>query len=149
MTHEGQHWHATDGCFCCHTCRASLLGRPFLPRRGLIFCSIGCSKGEPPTPTDTPTPTSATAGAAAAAVAVAVAAAAAPAPSPRRMRSKTQRPWRPRNNGPFRNKIIVIPYRVWLNDKRGQLISPANLFKNILLSTDWYKLNPSFVTGAT
>lgn len=50
MTHEGQHWHATDGCFCCHTCRASLLGRPFLPRRGLIFCSIGCSKGEPPTP---------------------------------------------------------------------------------------------------
>lgn len=50
MTHEGQHWHATDGCFCCHTCRTSLLGRPFLPRRGLIFCSIGCSKGEPPTP---------------------------------------------------------------------------------------------------
>ena len=49
MTHEGQHWHATDGCFCCHTCRTSLLGRPFLPRRGLIFCSIGCSKGEPPT----------------------------------------------------------------------------------------------------
>lgn len=48
MTHEGQHWHATDGCFCCHTCRTSLLGRPFLPRRGLIFCSIGCSKGEPP-----------------------------------------------------------------------------------------------------
>lgn len=46
MTHEGQHWHATDGCFCCHTCRASLLGRPFLPRRGLIFCSIGCSKGQ-------------------------------------------------------------------------------------------------------
>ena len=53
MTHEGQHWHATDGCFCCHTCRTSLLGRPFLPRRGLIFCSIGCSKGEPPTPSST------------------------------------------------------------------------------------------------
>ena len=63
MTHEGQHWHATDSCFCCHTCRASLLGRPFLPRRGLIFCSIGCSKGEPPTPVEsssnTPTHSSA------------------------------------------------------------------------------------------
>ncbi|XP_050714674.1 protein espinas-like isoform X2 [Eriocheir sinensis] len=52
MTHEGQHWHATESCFCCHTCRASLLGRPFLPRRGAIFCSIACSKGEPPTPSD-------------------------------------------------------------------------------------------------
>lgn len=50
MSHEGQHWHATDQCFCCHTCRASLLGRPFLPRRGAIYCSIACSKGEPPTP---------------------------------------------------------------------------------------------------
>ncbi|KAL0278904.1 UNVERIFIED_CONTAM: hypothetical protein PYX00_000584 [Menopon gallinae] len=50
MSHEGQHWHATESCFCCHTCRASLLGRPFLPRRGSIFCSIACSKGEPPTP---------------------------------------------------------------------------------------------------
>ena len=50
MTHEGQHWHATEECFCCHTCHSSLLGRPFLPRRGAIFCSIACSKGEPPTP---------------------------------------------------------------------------------------------------
>lgn len=52
MSHEGQHWHATDYCFSCSTCRCSLLGRPFLPRRGAIFCSIGCSKGEPPTPSD-------------------------------------------------------------------------------------------------
>lgn len=52
MTHEGQHWHATEACFCCHTCQSSLLGRPFLPRRGAIFCSIACSKGEPPTPSD-------------------------------------------------------------------------------------------------
>uniref|UniRef100_A0A2P2HYN0 Prickle-like protein 2 n=3 Tax=Hirondellea gigas TaxID=1518452 RepID=A0A2P2HYN0_9CRUS len=52
MTHEGQHWHATESCFCCHTCQSSLLGRPFLPRRGSIFCSIACSKGEPPTPSD-------------------------------------------------------------------------------------------------
>ncbi|XP_012284242.1 protein prickle isoform X2 [Orussus abietinus] len=49
MSHEGQHWHATELCFCCATCRTSLLGRPFLPRRGAIYCSIACSKGEPPT----------------------------------------------------------------------------------------------------
>eukprot|EP00093_Oithona_nana_P002807 02807.XXX_59423_39952_1 [CDS] Oithona nana genome sequencing. len=46
MTHEGQHWHATDNCFGCHKCKISLLGRPFLPRRGLIYCSVSCSKGE-------------------------------------------------------------------------------------------------------
>jgi len=46
MTHEGQHWHATDDCFSCHKCRITLLGRPFLPRRGLIYCSVACSKGE-------------------------------------------------------------------------------------------------------
>lgn len=56
MTHEGQHWHATERCFACHTCRVSLLGRPFLPRRGAIFCSIACSKGEPPTPSDSSGP---------------------------------------------------------------------------------------------
>lgn len=49
MSHDGQHWHATDKCFCCRMCRSPLLGRPFLPRRGAIFCSIACSKGEPPT----------------------------------------------------------------------------------------------------
>ncbi|XP_011148250.1 protein espinas isoform X1 [Harpegnathos saltator] len=49
MSHEGQHWHATESCFSCATCRTSLLGRPFLPRRGAIYCSIACSKGEPPT----------------------------------------------------------------------------------------------------
>lgn len=56
MSHEGQHWHATENCFCCHTCRTSLLGRPFLPRRGAIYCSIACSKGEPPTPSDSSGP---------------------------------------------------------------------------------------------
>lgn len=56
MSHEGQHWHATEHCFCCHTCRTSLLGRPFLPRRGCIYCSIACSKGEPPTPSDSSGP---------------------------------------------------------------------------------------------
>lgn len=55
MSHDGQHWHATDYCFSCSTCRCSLLGRPFLPRRGAIFCSIACSKGEPPTPSDSST----------------------------------------------------------------------------------------------
>ncbi|CAB0038929.1 unnamed protein product [Trichogramma brassicae] len=53
MSHEGQHWHANECCFCCATCRTSLLGRPFLPRRGAIYCSIACSKGElPTTPSD-------------------------------------------------------------------------------------------------
>lgn len=56
MSHEGQHWHATESCFCCHTCHTSLLGRPFLPRRGAIYCSIACSKGEPPTPSDSSGP---------------------------------------------------------------------------------------------
>ncbi|KAI8420536.1 hypothetical protein MSG28_009001 [Choristoneura fumiferana] len=56
MSHEGQHWHATERCFACHTCGASLLGRPFLPRKGAIFCSIACSKGEPPTPSDSSGP---------------------------------------------------------------------------------------------
>lgn len=56
MSHDGQHWHATDQCFSCSTCRCSLLGRPFLPRRGSIYCSIACSKGEPPTPTDSSGP---------------------------------------------------------------------------------------------
>ncbi|XP_052755714.1 protein espinas-like [Galleria mellonella] len=56
MSHEGQHWHATERCFACHTCRASLLGRPFLPRKGAIYCSIACSKGEPPTPSDSSGP---------------------------------------------------------------------------------------------
>ncbi|KAG1697679.1 Protein prickle [Nymphon striatum] len=46
MTHESQHWHATEKCFCCHSCTVSLLGRPFLPRRGFIYCSVPCSKGE-------------------------------------------------------------------------------------------------------
>ncbi|XP_077983334.1 prickle planar cell polarity protein 3-like isoform X3 [Glandiceps talaboti] len=46
MTHEGQHWHATDKCFSCNTCGKSLLGKPFLPKHGLIYCSGSCSRGE-------------------------------------------------------------------------------------------------------
>ena len=42
MAHGGQHWHATEDCFACHFCRKSLLNRPFLPRRGVIFCSMPC-----------------------------------------------------------------------------------------------------------
>lgn len=45
MAYEGQHWHASDRCFCCSRCSRPLLGRPFLPRRGLIFCSRACSLG--------------------------------------------------------------------------------------------------------
>lgn len=49
MTYEGQHWHASDRCFCCNHCGRALLGRPFLPRHGLIFCSRACSLGSEPT----------------------------------------------------------------------------------------------------
>ncbi|KAM5220984.1 prickle planar cell polarity protein 3 [Ctenodactylus gundi] len=49
MAYEGQHWHASDRCFCCSRCGRTLLGRPFLPRRGLIFCSRACSLGSEPT----------------------------------------------------------------------------------------------------
>nr|XP_023675123.1 prickle planar cell polarity protein 3-like isoform X1 [Paramormyrops kingsleyae] len=52
MTYEGQHWHATEACFCCAHCQLPLLGRPFLPRGGLIFCSRPCSLGEDPNNSD-------------------------------------------------------------------------------------------------
>lgn len=52
MTYEGQHWHASEQCFCCACCRLPLLGRPFLPRGGLIFCSRSCSLGEDPENSD-------------------------------------------------------------------------------------------------
>ncbi|KAM9829678.1 protein espinas isoform X2 [Syngnathus typhle] len=52
MTYEGQRWHAVEFCFCCARCRLPLLGRPFLPRRGLIFCSRACSLGEDPDNSD-------------------------------------------------------------------------------------------------
>uniref|UniRef100_A0A3P8WZ85 Prickle planar cell polarity protein 3 n=1 Tax=Cynoglossus semilaevis TaxID=244447 RepID=A0A3P8WZ85_CYNSE len=52
MTYEGQHWHAVEACFCCARCQLPLLGRPFLPRSGLIFCSRPCSLGEDPNNSD-------------------------------------------------------------------------------------------------
>lgn len=52
MTYEGQHWHAVEVCFCCARCQLPLLGRPFLPRGGLIFCSRPCSLGEDPNNSD-------------------------------------------------------------------------------------------------
>ncbi|XP_044026444.1 prickle-like protein 2b isoform X1 [Siniperca chuatsi] len=52
MTYDGQHWHATEGCFCCARCKRSLLGRPFLPKQGQIFCSRSCSLGEEPNGSD-------------------------------------------------------------------------------------------------
>ncbi|XP_037680604.1 LOW QUALITY PROTEIN: prickle planar cell polarity protein 3-like [Choloepus didactylus] len=53
MAYEGQHWHASDRCFCCSRCGRALLGRPFLPRGGLIFCSRACSLGPKPAATRT------------------------------------------------------------------------------------------------
>ncbi|XP_034023051.1 prickle-like protein 2b isoform X2 [Thalassophryne amazonica] len=52
MTYDGQHWHATESCFCCARCKRSLLGRPFLPKQGQIFCSRSCSLGEEPNGSD-------------------------------------------------------------------------------------------------
>uniref|UniRef100_A0A4W5KIF8 Prickle homolog 2b n=1 Tax=Hucho hucho TaxID=62062 RepID=A0A4W5KIF8_9TELE len=52
MTYDGQHWHATEGCFCCARCKCSLLGRPFLPKQGQIFCSRSCSLGGEPNGSD-------------------------------------------------------------------------------------------------
>ncbi|KAM8933969.1 prickle planar cell polarity protein 3 [Pelodytes ibericus] len=43
LSHGGQHWHASESCFSCGRCKASLLGRPFLPRHGQIYCSRSCS----------------------------------------------------------------------------------------------------------
>lgn len=45
MTHEGQHWHATEDCFCCQMCKKVLLGQPFLPKHGAIYCSTNCARG--------------------------------------------------------------------------------------------------------
>ncbi|NXI13316.1 PRIC2 protein, partial [Irena cyanogastra] len=39
----GQHWHPLPGCFRCAPCGRPLLGRPFLPRGGQIFCSPRCA----------------------------------------------------------------------------------------------------------
>ncbi|KAL4655935.1 prickle-like protein 2 [Arapaima gigas] len=52
MTYDGQHWHATESCFCCARCKKSLLGHPFLPKQGQIFCSRSCSVGEEPNASD-------------------------------------------------------------------------------------------------
>lgn len=43
MAHESQHWHATDACFYCYTCRTPLLNRAFFPRYGALFCSNECA----------------------------------------------------------------------------------------------------------
>ena len=48
MAHSSQHWHANEKCFSCFTCGMSLLGQPFLPKNGEIFCSSSCSRGAPP-----------------------------------------------------------------------------------------------------
>ncbi|NP_001082157.1 prickle-like protein 1-A isoform X1 [Xenopus laevis] len=46
MTYDGQHWHATETCFSCAQCKVSLLGCPFLPKKGRIYCCKACSLGE-------------------------------------------------------------------------------------------------------
>ncbi|CAG5957762.1 unnamed protein product [Menidia menidia] len=46
MTYDGLHWHATESCFSCVQCKSSLLGCPFLPHHGHIYCSKACTLGE-------------------------------------------------------------------------------------------------------
>ena len=46
MSHDSRHWHATDTCFSCRTCGQSLIGQPFLPRFGRLYCSATCSETE-------------------------------------------------------------------------------------------------------
>lgn len=46
MTYDGLHWHASESCFSCAQCKSSLLGCPFLPHHGRIYCSKTCSLGE-------------------------------------------------------------------------------------------------------
>lgn len=48
MAHGSQHWHANEKCFSCFNCGITLLGQPFLPKNGEIFCSSNCSRGIPP-----------------------------------------------------------------------------------------------------
>lgn len=45
MAHNGQHWHANTQCFSCYTCGKPLLGLPFLPKNGEIYCCPECSHG--------------------------------------------------------------------------------------------------------
>ncbi|XP_044538983.1 prickle planar cell polarity protein 3, partial [Gracilinanus agilis] len=47
MTYGGQHWHASESCFSCCRCGRPLLGEPFLPKQGQIFCSRVCSLPAP------------------------------------------------------------------------------------------------------
>ncbi|XP_075258178.1 uncharacterized protein LOC142350280 isoform X2 [Convolutriloba macropyga] len=47
VTYQDQHWHANkEGCFNCHNCGKNLVGLPFIPKTGIIFCSQSCKKGE-------------------------------------------------------------------------------------------------------
>ncbi|CAI8056185.1 Prickle planar cell polarity protein 3 [Geodia barretti] len=39
LKHEDLIWHGTDECFVCAFCSLSLLGQPYLPRHGKVFCS--------------------------------------------------------------------------------------------------------------
>ncbi|XP_038603649.1 prickle planar cell polarity protein 3 [Tachyglossus aculeatus] len=52
MTYEGQHWHASARCFSCSRCGRPLLGLPFLPKQGQIFCSRACGLGHEPGASD-------------------------------------------------------------------------------------------------
>ncbi|NXD03673.1 PRIC2 protein, partial [Certhia familiaris] len=46
VSHQGLHWHARAACCCCSLCRKPLRGQPLTCRRGRLFCSDTCSRGQ-------------------------------------------------------------------------------------------------------
>ncbi|NWI04332.1 PRIC2 protein, partial [Tichodroma muraria] len=46
VSHQGLHWHARAACFCCSLCRTPLRGQPLTCRRGRLFCSDTCARGQ-------------------------------------------------------------------------------------------------------
>ena len=44
ITYKEHHWHATENCFSCHTCKKNMLGQQFIYRREKVYCTPACAK---------------------------------------------------------------------------------------------------------
>ena len=42
ISHNDSHWHASPACFGCASCKQSLVGKRFLLKNNLLFCSPAC-----------------------------------------------------------------------------------------------------------
>ena len=40
--YEAFYWHSDPACFNCCVCRASLIGKEFVPKDGSVYCSSAC-----------------------------------------------------------------------------------------------------------